>query len=405
MRRLASLLVPVLALSACYNAYRGPDGPDSYRHTSDRWYDAADVPLAARIDRVGYGLGVRLNRPAYVAMFEILPGQGVGLLYPAYSAEQAYFPSGFTTLPSHGVRRYDSYFTGGISRYTRGEPRFYFLVASRQPLRSIARFQRSDGAIRSVLGLSAYSTFNYRQVMDDLVQAVVPYQGDEDWTTDVLAVWPDRGYGYYADNGGYQRIYCDDGTVEIVPIELIGWGGCHRRRDHPTVVRQPRVTGPPPSKPGDSTQVTPPSRRRPQPATGGAGEEQGATTTRHVPERRPRPEPADRPKVGDDGTRAPAPRATDGEERSERPRVESPAREPRTSPRSVEPREMPRSEPVRSEPRQESPRPEPVRAAPPPPPPPPPSPPPAPAPVQRSEPAPAPAPAPERSRPAEPPAR
>src|SRR4051812_35143487 len=179
MRRLASLLVPVLALSACYGpSYGGPgsrgDRGDSYRYSSDRWYDAADVPLAARIDQTGTGLGVRLNRPAYVAMFEILPGQGVGLFYPAFSAEQAYFASGFTMLPTHGARRYDSYFTSAGSRYTRGQPRFYFLVASRQPLRSIARFQHSEGAIRSVLGLNAYSTMNYQRVMEDLVQAVVP---------------------------------------------------------------------------------------------------------------------------------------------------------------------------------------------------------------------------------------
>lgn len=389
MRRLASLLVPMLALSACYNAYRGPGGTDSYRYASDRWYDAADVPLAARIDRVGFGLGVRLNRPAYVAMFEILPGQGVGLFYPAYSSEQAYFPVGFTALPTHGARRFDSYFTGGISRYTRGQPHFYFLVASRQPLRSIARFQHSDGAIRSVLGLSAYGTFSYRQVMDDLVQSVVPYQSDEDWTTDVLAVWPENGYGYYADNGGYQRVYCGD-HVEVLPIELAPYG-C-RRYDRPVVVREPRIAGPP-SKPESGDSVTTPSRRRPAPpAVGGTGDDQQTVTPRQAPGRRLRPEATDRPKVGDDETRAPAPRATGGEESQarERPRAETPSRE---SPRSAEPRERhesPRSEPVRSEPRQESPRVE--RAAPPP------SPPPAP----RSEPSPSPRA--ERSRPAEPPA-
>src|SRR5215218_6641704 len=150
MRRLASLIVPVLALTGCYAPLRGPgSGPSSYRDASDRWYDAADVPLAVRIERTGLGLGLRLNRPAYVAMFEILPGQGVGLYYPAFNAEQAYFANGFTSLPTHGARRYDSYFANGVSRYSRGEPRFYFVVASRQPLRSITRFQHSEGALRS----------------------------------------------------------------------------------------------------------------------------------------------------------------------------------------------------------------------------------------------------------------
>ncbi|HEV7589388.1 MAG TPA: hypothetical protein VGO40_14825 [Longimicrobium sp.] len=389
MRRLASLLVPVLALSACYNSYRGSgSGPDSYRYSSDRWYDAADVPLAARIDQNGVGLGVRLNRPAYVAMFEILPGQGVGLYYPAFSAEQAYFASGFTMLPTHGARRYDSYFTGSSSRYERGQPRFYFLVASRQPLRSITRFQRSEGAMRSVLGLNAYNTMNYRRVMDDLVQAVVPNQNDNDWTTDVLAVWPRSDYGYYADNGGYQRVYCGDGTVELLPIELAQWG-C-RRQQRPIVVRQPRVATPTPGR-TDSSSVTVPTRRRPEPAAGApaTGDEQGATGSL-APGRRPRPTPevADRPEVTGGGEpRAATPRETT-EERRERPRVETPTREPRAA------------EPRHESPRHESPRAEPVRSAPP-------SPPPARSESPRSEPAPRSDPSPsreERARPAAPPA-
>jgi hypothetical protein len=397
MRRLASLLVPVLALSGCYNSYRGSgSGPDSYRYSSDRWYDAADVPLAARIDQTGTSLGVRLNRPAYVAMFEILPGQGVGLYYPAFSAEQAYFASGFTMLPTHGARRYDSYFTGSSSRYTRGQPRFYLLVASRQPLRSITRFQHSEGAIRSVLGLNAYSTMNYRRVMDDLVQAVVPYQDDQDWTTDVLAVWPRSDYGYYADNGGYQRVYCGDGTVELLPIELAQWG-C-RRQQRPIVVRQPRVATPPPGR-GDSSSVTAPTRRRPEPVAAtpaGGGDEQG-TTDRSATGRRPRPTPevADRPEVTGGGEPREASPRQGAEERRERPRVEAPAREPRAA--------EPRQESPRSEPRQESPRAEPVRSAPPP------RSEPAPARSEspRSEPAPRSDPSPareERSRPAAPPA-
>ena len=390
MRRLASLIVPVLALSACYNSYRGPSSEyGAYRTSGDRWYDAAEEPLVARIDQTGIGFGVRLNRPAYVAVFEILPGQGVGLYYPAFSAENAYFPTGFSTLPRHGSRRFDSYFTSNASRYSRGQPRFYFLVASRQPLRSIARIQHNNGALRSVLGLSAYNTVNYRQVMDDLVQAVVPYQNDEDWTTDVLAVWPrDYGYGYYADNDGYRRVRCADGTVEILPLELAQWG-C-RRQHRPSVVRAPRTADNPPPSRVDS--VTPPSRRRPEPVAGTPADAE-AEAPRRAPGRRPTPAPeaVDRPQVGDGDTRPTGSTRESGEERRERPRVEAPASEPREAPRAA-----PREESTRREapaPR-EIPRAEPVRSAPPPPPPPP-------APAPRSDP---PAPRPERSRPVAPPA-
>jgi hypothetical protein len=422
MRRLASLLVPVLALSACVRPYYGPepDG-DGYRSSSDRWYDAADVPLAARIEQTGIGYGIRLNRPAYVAMFEILPGQGVGLYYPSYQPERAFFPTGFSSLPTHGARRFDSYFTGMPSVYRRGEPRFYFLVASKRPLRSITRFQRSEGSLRSVLGLTAYSSMNYRRVMDDLVQAVVPPQSDDDWTTDVLAIWP-RSDGYYADNGGYTRVYCGDGTVEVLPIELSRWGCMRQRR--PIVVRAPRVATDPPPSSEDTVTVRPPTRRRPQPADGATeGAAEGGRVA--VPERRPgHPEAADpaAPRVRPGGGETEvAPAASEGEdartprvEPRERPRPESPApeprqpREPRSEPRSETPRptprETPRTEPraetprptptprsetPRSEPRSEAPRPAPVRNDPPP---------------ARSEPAPAPAPSrPERPAPESPP--
>lgn len=427
MRRLASLLVPVLALSACVRPYYGPepDG-DGYRYSSDsdRWYDAADVPMAARIEQTGIGLGIRLNRPAYVAMFEILPGQGVGLYYPSYQPERAFFPTGFTTLPTHGARRFDSYFTGMPSVYRRDEPRFYFLVASKRPLRSITRFQRSEGSLRSVLGVTAYTSINYRRVMDDLVQAVIPPQSDDDWTTDVLAIWPRADYGYYAENAGYTRVYCRDGRVEVLPIELARWGCMRDQR--PVIVREPRVVNEPPPSSPDTVTVRPPGRRRPQPADG-AGEGVTDGGRQAVPERRPgNPRTADpaaprvRPTGGetevappaDEGGDTRAPRA----EPRERPRPESPAPEPRqprepssrprseipaptrtpeagarTEPRVETPRPTPtpRSESPRSEPRSEAPRPAPVRNDPPP---------------ARSEPAPAPS-RPERPAPESPPSR
>jgi hypothetical protein len=262
-------------------------------------------------------------------------------------------------LPTHGSRRFDSYFTSNVSQYTRGQPRFYFLVASRQPLRSIARFQRSSGALRSVLGLSAYNTVNYRQVMDDLVQAVVPYQDETEWTTDVLAIWPRNDYGsYYAGNDGYTRVYCADGTDLIVPIELARWG-C-QRHDRPMVVRAPRSAGPTPT-PTDTNHVTPITRHRPEPVTAGAagGGDDQAQPTRLVPQRRPTPESVDKPQMGDGETPASGTRERPRvEPPSREPRAEGPAREPRSAPQPrAEPKQdMPRREMPRSEPRSESPR-------------------------------------------------
>jgi|GEM_PF-1427149 len=364
MRRLASLLLPVLALSACVGPAYGPRAGGRYdQRASERWYDRDDLPLAARItDRGGSDFSVDLNRPAYVAVFEILPGQGVGLLYPRYEREDAYFPAGLSSLDLRHAARDYNWYSGSMSaaRYSRSEPRSYFLVASKRPLR-ISRFQRGGGgALRSVLGLSAYGAVDQQAVMNDLVGAIVPDQPAEDWTTDVFTVWPSRGnHYYYAEYPRqYVQVYCGDGTYDIVPVELSRFA-CGRFRGG--IVNQGGYGGGyygggnsnggnvPPPRGRDTTHVTTPGRRRPEPLTG-AGETGGASPTR-------RPRPVGRPETETPGT----PRGGGGEPRVAP--VEGPRREPRAAPRE-EPRPEPQAEPQpqaprvepRAEPRREVPR-------------------------------------------------
>lgn len=355
MRRLAALLAPVIALSACYSGYTAAsEGP---RAEQGAW-DDVDAPLAARLQQNPIGLGVDLNRPAYVAVFQILPGRGVGLFYPAYQVEESVYPAGFSTFPTHGARFFDSYFTAMPAVYSAGQPQFYFLVASRRPLRSISRFQHSDGALRSVLGLTAYTSLNYQRVMDDLVSAVVPPQRDEDWTTDVLAVWPSTTYGTYAygEGMGYTRVYCGYGRYDVIPVELARWACSERDQD-------PRVAGVPgvPQPRGDTSAVRAPGRHRPEPGgTGTAGTGAQADNSRHwtVPSRRREPQDPDRRRItggtGDDGRAASPSREGGARSSGDTRRMDSPRSEPRDdSPRT----EAPRAEAPRSEPRAESPSP------------------------------------------------
>lgn len=266
--RLAALLVP-LALSGCAT-YGYPGGSGDYgrddryerRDRHDRWQDY-DAPLFANVEQNGSGLAVRLNRPAHVAIFEIVPGRGVGLSYPRFGRESEYLPSGFSYVQSRGASRYDWYQASASYGRFRNEPRFYLLVASRRPLRT-DRF-RAGGALRSVLGLSSHSTLDYRTVMSDVVEAVVPYQHDDDWTTDVLAVWPDRRYDRYAADGQrYTRVRCSDGSYVLTAWELARYA-CGRR----TSDRVPPLRPDGPDR--DSTRVQKPTRRRPGvPSTGGS---------------------------------------------------------------------------------------------------------------------------------------
>ncbi len=369
--RLAALLVP-LALSACatYGYPGGNDGGYYGREGRDRW-DDYDAPLHARLEENGSGLGIRLNRPAHVAIFEIVPGAGVGLLYPGYSREAAYLSSGFSYVSGRTSRRYDWYNASyNHSRLGRNEPRFYLLVASRRPLRT-ERFH-SGGSLRSVLGLSSYSTVNYRTVMNEVVEAVVPYQHDDDWTTDVLAMWPDRRYDrYYNDGQRYTRVQCPNGTVVLTPWELSSYA-CGRRPNSGN-------GNVPPVRPrpgSDSAKVAEkPGRHRPEiPSTGGT---RPGSTRVDAPGRRPghvNPLPEDgakprtRPAVeAGDRVREPetreVPRVREqprDEPRREAPRVRETREErPAPAPRERETRreELRRSEPARTETRRADPPP------------------------------------------------
>src|SRR4051812_24281024 len=323
MRRLATLLLPALALTACAPPAYGPGGYGGRYSSSydgrDRWADDASQPIKARIVPDGNWFGVELNRPAYVAVFEILPGRGVGMVYPqtertsSYGRSDAFRPAGFSSLRTPTTRRYDWYDLSRTSRYASDEPTYYFLVASRQPLR-ISRFQRSPDALRTVLGYNAYITLNYRNVMDDLVEAIVPGQPDDDWTTDVYAIWPSqsrRDRLAYDDSDRYTYVYCADGSITLVPLELLSFS-C--RGEHAAAGGPPRGSSGnpnPPPPPADTSTVHVPGRRRPEPATpaGGGSTNNGSAGRRTGPTPHPPPRgetPRTRP-TGSDPPRAAPP--------------------------------------------------------------------------------------------------
>lgn len=420
MRRLAALLLPVLALTACapggYGPYPG-GGRYSSSRDSDRWYDDRSVPLEARIVPDGSWFGVEMNRPAYVALFEILPGRGVAMVYPTNGQRDEFYPAGYSAFRIPSTRRYDWYDTGYNGRYLDDEPRYVFLVASRRPLR-VSRFIESQGSLRTVLGYSSYTAMNYRTVMNDLVDIIVPPQSDDDWTTDVYSYWPNSQYRdrYAYTDQYYTRVYCGDGSYQWVPWELYGYAcpGTAHRHGHPSGSTGNGNGGNPPP-PRDTTQVTSPGRRRPEPPGSAPGGAATDGTTRTVPERRTEPQHQfpgmrddDHPRVSpESGNGAGQPQAEPRREeprreeprraeprqeprreepRREEPRVQQPRAEPRSEPREVTRQETPRSEP-RSEPRHEAPRSEAPRSesprseaprsySPPPSPPPPPPPPP-----------------------------
>jgi hypothetical protein len=217
----------------------------------------------------GEGLFLRLNRPAYTAVFQIIPGEGVALLYPNFGERGRYGPGTSRLMPSLASNRfwrYDNLRHNPYAFATRiGQgPRHLLVVASERPL-EMSRFR--GGMLRRVMGTSSYTSLNSRRVVDDLLAVVVPPQPDESWDADVITVWPAVN-DVRLPSGDLYRVKCRDGTWLWVPLELAGAACRNPDRVLPgdsTVAQPPR---------GDSTGVRKPGGRRPQPEPG-AGDREG----------------------------------------------------------------------------------------------------------------------------------
>ena len=167
----------VATLSACATIPRGtdlePEGPPAMRV----W--------------LGYPVGrsqvhpILVNREAYVAMFEIIPGRGVTMVYPHGDAARFASDAHFPDLAFQPGRWF--YYTGPFE-YAGVQPRYYYVIASAAPL-NLGRLRPSLGATRRVLG-RLYGSFQPYDVIDRLTELVVPRQADEDWATDLLVDWP-----------------------------------------------------------------------------------------------------------------------------------------------------------------------------------------------------------------------
>jgi hypothetical protein len=147
-------------------------------------------PPAMRVS-IGYPVGsspiypIFVNRDAYVAMFEIVPGRGATLVYPNRSGQVFVSDMHYADLTIQPARMF--YHTDPFS-LARFQPTYYYAIASTAPL-NLTRMHVSLGSVRKVLG-QLYGSYRPYDVIDKLTQLVVPMQPDEDWATDLLVDWP-----------------------------------------------------------------------------------------------------------------------------------------------------------------------------------------------------------------------
>jgi hypothetical protein len=360
MTRRSVGLAAVLLLTGCATypetARGGAAYPDpGYEAPSNRGGYAGgryvEPAISARLYAgIGGRLEVGLSEPAHVAVFEIVPGRGVGLLYPFYTSEAAFFHAGWTRVSARTLRTRDWYADHyAVDFRSYRQPRYFLLVASRYPLH-LAPLQGNSGGLRRLLGHHTFSSHDSRGVMNDVLDAVLPYQDDADWDTDVLVIWPEQPIA----RPMYERmvaVRCGDGTVRVVPIELAGLA-CQSVPDR---------TGPPPPPVRDTVDVQVPTRRRPGvPAPGSDGYLRPERPDVERPGGRPEPTERGRPvETGDGGGRTVAAPATPAAPHPQEPaapiRIERPApRDPSgdtPAPRTAEPTApQPRAETPRSTP-------------------------------------------------------
>ena len=185
MRLVHWLVGSTAALAAC--AQRGApvlDAPPAPLPLVRDWA-VLDAPVA------GGAVRFSLARAAYVAVFDVAPGEGVRLLYPA-AAPQAALPldGGVHTRAARRGARH-ARLVGLTSAAL--QPRYLYLVASDRPLALEEPLRWSGGELTSPLTLAG-RRFSPRsasldETLEALYDAVVVEGGDVD--TDVLEYYPD----------------------------------------------------------------------------------------------------------------------------------------------------------------------------------------------------------------------
>lgn len=232
-------LLPVLAvlLSACNVPFQEP--VDFPRHR----------PLEARIapgDHSSRQVRFHLSRPAYVAVFEVVPGAGVTVLYPSRGSAGRRLRSGWHSPSAHAARSAWRYGSRGD-----GRPRYLYLLASDRPLR-IEPFARSPSALRRALGPHAFAGHDPRRTMAMLDDLVLGAGFDQDWTRDVYMEWPEQRRR--EERVAYR---CSTGQVIRVPSTAT-------RADVQRICGRFKPSTPAQAPRRDTTTVRKPSNRRPE---------------------------------------------------------------------------------------------------------------------------------------------
>ena len=212
MRRLSSGIVMLFALAVAAPAHaqeiRIPARPLSM---SGEPLSPPDVRLL-RPDRGE--LRFSIDEPLYVALFEMQPGRGVRLIYPADDAQpERKLAAGWQTV---AVPTVDVLASEPGTRLGQGplSPRVVYVVASRRPL-GIAPGRRSPGALATSMGLGDFRSENAGAQARGVIAHYLDLRGTTYWTSVALTT---TKAGLAGLPGGVDddRVLCPDGRAYAV---------------------------------------------------------------------------------------------------------------------------------------------------------------------------------------------
>ena len=201
------------------------------------------APLEVDIGRPHRGqLLVQTNRPAYVALFEIIPDQGVTLVHPSSARERRFTISGPRRMP---VWFDEARVTPAASRGVAHQPvRYIYALASDEPLDITDQAFHAE-YLRRVLGPVTYRGAHPYSTMRAIASRFAPNVRDEKWAEDVIVIDARRR----AEPQHVARVYCPGGVVIEIPEEIADRAWCPGRRGGPPAAGQPVADEPPPSRP------------------------------------------------------------------------------------------------------------------------------------------------------------
>jgi hypothetical protein len=176
---------------------------------------------------------IQTSRQAYLAVFEIVPGRGVSLVYPAPLRPRNVQQTGLTWVNVNWTLRPDY-------RFASSDTRYIYAVASDTPLR-LDDDDYDSRHMQRALG-SAYWSSSPNATVRAISREFVRAQPDEWWGEDMTSMPLLSGRITVAIR--LARVFCPDGNVFEVREDMVDRVWCPARRGGPRPGERPGAAPP-----------------------------------------------------------------------------------------------------------------------------------------------------------------